>query len=81
MWLSIIYRKNVRYFLEKKRCCFGNANQGIAILFIPFAHKFYQLAFRIARIGNRIGISYFLSAIAQATTPHQRHWRFSVLRI
>jgi MFS family permease len=31
---------------SKKKDCLGMLMQGIAILFIPFAHKFYQLAFR-----------------------------------
>jgi MFS family permease len=60
-------------YSKKKDVVLGMLLQGIAILFIPFAHKFYQLASISALLGLGTALVYptFLSAIAQATTPHQ----------
>lgn len=60
-------------YSKKKMLFWGMLLQGIAILFIPFAAAFYQLAAISAFLGLGTALVYptFLSAIAQATTPHQ----------
>jgi MFS family permease len=74
--LSDIYSK-------KKMLFWGMLLQGIAILFIPFAQEFYQLASISAVLGLGTALVYptFLSAIAQATTPHQRAESIGTFRL
>jgi MFS family permease len=57
--------------------------QGVAILFIPFAQEFYQLASISALLGLGTALVYptFLSAIAQATTPLQRAESIGTFRL
>jgi MFS family permease len=61
----------------------GNVTAGYAILFIPFAQEFYQLASISAVLGLGTALVYptFLSAIAQATTPHQRAESIGTFRL
>jgi hypothetical protein len=69
---------------SKRKCCFGNVTAGYAILFIPFAQEFYQLASISAVLGLGTALVYptFLSAIAaQATTPHQRAESIGTFRL
>ena len=70
-------------FSKKKMLFWGMLLQGIAILFIPFAQEFYQLASISALLGLGTALVYptFLSAIAQATTPHQRAESIGVFRL
>ena len=70
-------------FSKKKMLFWGMLLQGIAILFIPFATAFYQLATISAFLGLGTALVYptFLSAIAQATTPHQRAESIGTFRL
>jgi MFS family permease len=66
---------------SKRKCCFGNVIAGYAILFIPFAQEFYQLASISAVLGLGTALVYPASAIAQATTPHQRAESIGTFRL
>jgi MFS family permease len=70
-------------YSKKKMLFWGMLLQGIAILFIPFAQEFYQLASISAILGLGTALVYptFLSAIAQATTPHQRAESIGTFRL
>jgi MFS family permease len=70
-------------YSKKKMLFWGMLLQGIAILFIPFAQEFYQLASISAVLGLGTALVYptFLSAIAQATTPHQRAESIGTFRL
>lgn len=70
-------------YSKKKMLFWGMLLQGIAILFIPFAAAFYQLAAISAFLGLGTALVYptFLSAIAQATTPHQRAESIGTFRL
>ena len=70
-------------YSKKKMLFWGMLLQGIAILFIPFAETFYQLAAISAFLGLGTALVYptFLSAIAQATTPHQRAESIGTFRL
>jgi MFS family permease len=70
-------------YSKKKMLFWGMLLQGIAILFIPFAKQFYQLAAISAFLGLGTALVYptFLSAIAQATTPHQRAESIGTFRL
>jgi MFS family permease len=70
-------------YSKKKMLFWGMLLQGIAILFIPFAREFYQLASISAVLGLGTALVYptFLSAIAQATTPHQRAESIGTFRL
>ena len=70
-------------YSKKKMLFWGMLLQGIAILFIPFAAEFYQLAAISAFLGLGTALVYptFLSAIAQATTPHQRAESIGTFRL
>lgn len=70
-------------YSKKKMLFWGMLVQGIAILFIPFAREFYQLASISALLGLGTALVYptFLSAIAQATTPHQRAESIGTFRL
>jgi MFS family permease len=70
-------------YSKKKMLFWGMLLQGVAILFIPFAQEFYQLASISAVLGLGTALVYptFLSAIAQATTPHQRAESIGTFRL
>ena len=70
-------------FSKKKMLFWGMLLQGIAILFIPFATAFYQLATISAFLGLGTALVYptFLSAIAQATNPTQRAESIGTFRL
>jgi MFS family permease len=70
-------------YSKKKMLFWGMLLQGIAILFIPFATALYQLAAISAFLGLGTALVYptFLSAIAQATTPHQRAESIGTFRL
>lgn len=70
-------------YSKKKMLFWGMLLQGIAILFIPFATAFYQLAAISAFLGLGTALVYptFLSAIAQATTPNQRAESIGTFRL
>jgi predicted MFS family arabinose efflux permease len=66
-------------YSKKENAVLGMLLQGIAILFIPFAQEFYQLA-SISAAGFEEHVP-FLSAIAQATTPHPRAESIGTFRL
>lgn len=70
-------------YSKKKMLFWGMLLQGIAILLIPFAAEFYQLAAMSAFLGLGTALVYptFLSAIAQATNPHQRAESIGTFRL
>ena len=70
-------------YSKKKMLFWGMLLQGIAILFIPFATVFYQLVAISAFLGLGTALVYptFLSAIAQATNPHQRAESIGTFRL
>ncbi|RBN50068.1 MFS transporter [Flavobacterium psychrolimnae] len=70
-------------YSKKKMLFWGMLLQGIAILFIPFATAFYQLATISAILGLGTALVYptFLSAIAQGTNPHQRAESIGTFRL
>jgi len=70
-------------YSKKKMLFWGMLLQGIAILFIPFSIEMYQLATISALLGFGTALVYptFLSAIAQATTPHQRAESIGTFRL
>jgi predicted MFS family arabinose efflux permease len=61
----------------------GMMMQGIAILFLPFANKFWTYATISTCIGFGTALVYptFLSAIAQATNPQQRAESIGTFRL
>ncbi|RDI57434.1 MFS transporter [Flavobacterium glaciei] len=80
---QLITGKMSDVYSKKKMLFWGMLLQGIAILFIPFAEAFYQLAAISAFLGLGTALVYptFLSAIAQATTPHQRAESIGTFRL
>ncbi|OAB30421.1 Na+/melibiose symporter [Flavobacterium fryxellicola] len=80
---QLITGKMSDVYSKKKMLFWGMLLQGIAILFIPFAEQFYQLAAISAFLGLGTALVYptFLSAIAQATTPHQRAESIGTFRL
>jgi MFS family permease len=70
-------------YSKKKMLFWGMLVQGVAILFIPFAQEFYQLASISGILGLGTALVYptFLSAIAQATTPLQRAESIGTFRL
>lgn len=80
---QLITGKMSDVYSKKKMLFWGMLLQGIAILFIPFAAAFYQLAAISAFLGLGTALVYptFLSAIAQATTPHQRAESIGTFRL
>jgi MFS family permease len=80
---QLITGKMSDIYSKKKMLFWGMLLQGIAILFIPFAEQFYQLAAISAFLGLGTALVYptFLSAIAQATTPHQRAESIGTFRL
>ena len=80
---QLITGKMSDVYSKKKMLFWGMLLQGIAILFIPFASAFYQLAAISAFLGLGTALVYptFLSAIAQATTPHQRAESIGTFRL
>lgn len=80
---QLITGKMSDVYSKKKMLFWGMLLQGIAILFIPFATDFYQLAAISAFLGLGTALVYptFLSAIAQATTPHQRAESIGTFRL
>jgi MFS family permease len=80
---QLITGKMSDIYSKKKMLFWGMLLQGIAILFIPFAAAFYQLAAISAFLGLGTAMVYptFLSAIAQATNPHQRAESIGTFRL
>ncbi|WP_241258521.1 MFS transporter [Flavobacterium sp. Sr18] len=80
---QLITGKMSDVYSKKKMLLWGMLLQGIAILFIPFATDFYQLAAISAFLGLGTALVYptFLSAIAQATNPHQRAESIGTFRL
>jgi MFS family permease len=80
---QLITGKMSDIYSKKKMLFWGMLLQGIAILFIPFAEEFYQLAAISVFLGLGTALVYptFLSAIAQATTPHQRAESIGTFRL
>ncbi|MBG6110995.1 MFS family permease [Flavobacterium sp. CG_9.10] len=80
---QLITGKMSDVYSKKKMLFWGMLLQGIAILFIPFAIKFYQLATISAFLGLGTALVYptFLSAIAKATTPTQRAESIGTFRL
>lgn len=80
---QLITGKMSDVYSKKKMLFWGMLLQGIAILFIPFAEQFYQLAAISAFLGLGTALVYptFLSAIAQATSPTQRAESIGTFRL
>ena len=80
---QLITGKMSDVYSKKKMLFWGMLLQGIAILFIPLASSFYQLAAISAFLGLGTALVYptFLSAIAQATTPNQRAESIGTFRL
>ncbi|MFE3870461.1 MFS transporter [Flavobacterium sp. ZS1P70] len=80
---QLITGKMSDVYSKKKMLFWGMLLQGIAILFIPFAEEFYQLATISAFLGLGTALVYptFLSAIAQATNPNQRAESIGTFRL
>ncbi|MBG6063002.1 MFS family permease [Flavobacterium sp. CG_9.1] len=80
---QLITGKMSDVYSKKKMLFWGMLLQGIAILFIPLASAFYQLAAISAFLGLGTALVYptFLSAIAQATTPNQRAESIGTFRL
>jgi MFS family permease len=80
---QLITGKMSDIYSKKKMLFWGMLLQGIAILFIPFAAAFYQLATISAFLGLGTAMVYptFLSAIAQVTNPHQRAESIGTFRL
>ncbi len=80
---QLITGKMSDVYSKKKMLFWGMLLQGIAILFIPFAAEFYQLAAISAFLGLGTALVYptFLSAISQATNHHQRAESIGTFRL
>jgi MFS family permease len=80
---QLITGKMSDVYSKKKMLFWGMLLQGIAILFIPLAEEFYQLAAISAFLGLGTALVYptFLSAIAKATTPTQRAESIGTFRL
>lgn len=80
---QLITGKMSDVYSKKKMLFWGMLLQGIAILFIPFAQEFWQLASISVLLGLGTALVYptFLSAIAQVTTPQQRAESIGVFRL
>jgi MFS family permease len=65
---------------SKRKCCFGNVTAGYCDSIYSVCTEFYQLASISAVLGLG-SILLFLSAIAQATTPHQRAESIGTFRL
>ncbi len=71
------------HYSKKQMLFWGMLLQGIAILFIPFTTKFYDLIFIAVILGVGTALVYptFLSTIAQVTSPNQRAESIGVFRL
>ena len=71
------------HYSKKQMLFLGMLLQGIAILFIPFTTKFYDLIFIAVILGVGTALVYptFLSTIAQVTSPNQRAESIGVFRL
>ena len=71
------------HYSKKQMLFFGMLLQGVAILFIPFTTKFYDLIFIAVILGVGTALVYptFLSTIAQVTSPNQRAESIGVFRL
>lgn len=71
------------HYSKKQMLFLGMLLQGIAILFIPFTTKFYDLIFISVILGVGTALVYptFLSTIAQVTSPNQRAESIGVFRL
>ena len=80
---QLITGKMSDVYSKKKMLFWGMLLQGIAIVFIPLAEEFYQLAMISAFLGLGTALVYptFLSAIAQATSPTQRAESIGTFRL
>jgi len=80
---QLITGKMADIYSKKAMLFWGMLAQGIAILLIPFFTSFYQLAIIASILGLGTALVYptFLSAIADATHPHQRAESIGVFRL
>ena len=71
------------HYSKKKMLLFGMFLQGVAILLFPFFKDFYSLVSISILLGFGTALVYptFLSAIAEATSPHQRAESIGVFRL
>jgi len=71
------------HYSKKQMLFWGMLLQGVAILFIPFTTKFYDLIFIAVILGVGTALVYptFLSTIAQVTSPNQRAESIGVFRL
>lgn len=71
------------HYSKKQMLFLGMLLQGVAILFIPFTTKFYDLIFIAVILGVGTALVYptFLSTIAQVTSPNQRAESIGVFRL
>jgi MFS family permease len=71
------------HYSKKQMLFWGMLLQGVAILFIPFTTKFYDLIFIAVILGVGTALVYptFLSTIAQVTRPNQRAESIGVFRL
>lgn len=71
------------HYSKKQMLFWGMLLQGVAILFIPFTTKFYDLIFIavILGVGTALVHPTFLSTIAQVTSPNQRAESIGVFRL
>ena len=70
-------------YSKKQMLFWGMLLQGVAIFFIPFTTKFYDLIFIAVILGVGTALVYptFLSTIAQVTSPNQRAESIGVFRL
>lgn len=75
--------KMADHYSKKSMLFWGMFLQGIAILFIPVAEKFYKLAGISTLLGLGTALVYptFLATIAQATSPSQRAESIGTFRL
>lgn len=71
------------HYSKKQMLFWGMLLQGVAILFIPFTTKFYDLIFITVILGVGTALVYptFLSTIAKVTRPNQRAESIGVFRL
>ena len=71
------------HYSKKQMLFLGMLLQGVAILFIPFTTKFFDLIFIAVILGVGTALVYptFLSTIAQVTSPNQRAESIGVFRL
>jgi len=80
---QLITGKMSDHYSKKQMLFWGMLLQGLAILFIPFTTKFYDLIFISFILGAGTALVYptFLSTIAQVTNPKQRAESIGVFRL